>query len=233
MENKGIEQPIGFPILDWHSRELPTIQRLVGEYCYLEKIQSEKYLEDLYEVYGPASRSENWTYLPLLPFENRVDFAEYYATLIASEDPYHFAIVDKITGKAVGTMALMRIDTTNGSVEVGFVIYSDVLKRTRIATEAQYLLADYAFEKLGYRRYEWKCDGLNQPSENAALRLGFKYEGLFRQAVVYKNRNRDTKWFSIIDQEWPIVKAALVQWLATENFDETGNQLKKLTDFRK
>lgn len=159
-------------------------------------------------------------------FENKIEFSAYLTSISQSQDPFHYAIIDKISDKALGTVALMRIDADHGTIEVGFVIYSDQLKKTRIATEAQYLLACYALDVLGYRRYEWKCDSLNEPSRNAALRLGFVFEGIFRNALVYKERNRDTAWFSIIDSEWPKTKARLKSWLSVSNFTVDGEQKK-------
>lgn len=232
MHKNQYNQPIGEAVLNWKAVKQPSAKILVGESCLVEKIQTDHYIEDLFAIYNQTTRRENWTYLPIEPFATMKEFAEYYQSLTISKDPYHYAIVDKKTKKALGTMALMRIDELNGSVEVGFVIYSDALKHTKIATEAQYLLAKYVFEELGYRRYEWKCDALNHPSEKAALRLGFQYEGCFRQAVVYKGRNRDTKWFSILDKEWPLHKESLENWLVAENFDNQGQQLEKLETIR-
>ncbi|MFD2307411.1 GNAT family N-acetyltransferase [Enterococcus termitis] len=222
------DQPIGKEVIGWTTRELPEKFKLEGQYCSLERVSLEKHLDDLYEVYGPNSRPENWTYIPLNRFEDKSVFADYLQTISQSLDPVHYAIIDKSNGKALGTLALMRIDQEQGSAEVGFVIYADELKRTRIATEAQYLAACYIFDELGYRRYEWKCDALNEPSRKAALRLGFVFEGVFRQAVVYKERNRDTAWFSIIDSEWPKVKQRIETWLAPENFTEEGKQKSSL-----
>lgn len=224
-------QPIGHPVSNWSTRKNPTKPTLEGIYCRLEKIDPTRHLEDLYTVYGPDTTPMNWTYLPLVPFEHKLEFSAYLTSISQSQDPVHYAIVDKTSGKALGTLALMRIDKVQGTVEVGFVIYSDQLKRTRIATEAQYLLACYALDELGYRRYEWKCDALNEPSKQAALRLGFVYEGIFRNAVVYKGRNRDTAWFSIIDSEWPKIKSRLESWLAPSNFMSDGKQRKRLSEF--
>ena len=137
-------------------------------------------------------------------------------------------MVDRTTGKAVGTLALMRMDPGNGVIEVGHVTFSPKLQRTALSTEAQYLLMRRVFDELGYRRYEWKCDSLNAPSRATAQRLGFQFEGIFRQAVVYKGRTRDTAWFSIIDSEWPARRAAFERWLAPENFDENGVQRRRL-----
>lgn len=224
-------QPIGEPICDWTTRKKPTKRKMEGRYCYLECLTPEKHVEDLYAVYGPESAVENWTYLPLEKFEDQATFAAYLESASQSKDPLHYAIIDKTTEKAFGTLALMRINQEQGTMEVGFVIYSDQLKKTRIATEAQYLAASYAMDELGYRRYEWKCDALNEPSKKAALRLGFVFEGVFRQALVYKGRNRDTAWFSIIDSEWPEVKRKLESWLDPENFTEDGKQKKSLRMF--
>ena len=147
-------------------------------------------------------------------------------------DPLFYAILDQATNRAVGVAGYLRIDPRNGSIEVGHLGYSPLLQRTPAATEAMYLMMARAFE-LGYRRYEWKCDSLNEPSRAAALRLGFVFEGIFRQAVVVKGRNRDTAWFSVIDSEWPALKAAFVNWLAPDNFDEQGRQLARLSAFRR
>ena len=224
-------QPIGYPVNNWAKRNYPKKIILEGSYCRLEKIDPIKHLDDLYHVYGPESNPQNWTYLPMASFENKIEFSAYLTSISQSQDPFHYAIIDKISDKALGTVALMRIDADHGTIEVGFVIYSDQLKKTRIATEAQYLLACYALDELGYRRYEWKCDALNEPSKHAALRLGFVFEGIFRNATVYKERNRDTAWFSIIESEWPKRKARIASWLSFSNFNEHGEQKRRLDEF--
>lgn len=224
-------QPIGLPVKGWQTRARPEAIVLEGQYCRLEGVKAAQYLDDFYEFFGPDSNPADWTYLPLEHFEEKQVFYEYLVSLEKSTTNVFYAIIDKVSGKAIGSLALIRIDEVHGSIEAGFVVYSDQLKRTRIATEAQYLLACYVFDQLKYRRYEWKCDSLNAPSRNAALRLGFTYEGTFRNAVVYKGRNRDTDWFSIIDIEWPDRKARLQRWLEPSNFDEAGNQVKKLSEF--
>lgn len=223
-------QPVGQSLSGWTARDFPTATVLNGQYCRLEKIDFCQHVEDLFNAYQSADNGQDWTYLSVGPFDNRQDFDRYIQQLVVSEDPRHYAVIDNLSGKALGTLALMRIDRNNGVVEVGFVVYSPLLKQTRIATEAQYLLMAYAFDKLGYRRYEWKCDALNAPSRAAALRLGFRYEGLFRNAVVYKGRSRDTAWFSIVEAEWPDLKRAYTRWLSTENFDEKGQQRIKLAE---
>lgn len=230
MPTNEFGQAIGETLEEYCPPLPPTSASIQGNFCILEKI-SLKHFDDLYRnVYGPESSDEYWTYLPLEKFSDQKDFKNYFSTLISSKDPYFFAIIDTRNGEAVGCFALMRINIECGSVEVGFVMYSERLKRTRIATEAQFLLARYVFEELNYRRFEWKCDSLNAPSRKAALRLGFKYEGTFRQALVYKNRNRDTSWFSIIDKEWPDLKVRFQNWLSESNFDEHGNQILPLND---
>ena len=147
-------------------------------------------------------------------------------------DPIHFAVIDQQTDQPIGSLALMRIDAKNGVVEVGHVHFSPLLSRPAMATEAHWLLMHYVFATLGYRRYEWKCNSLNEPSRRAALRLGFQYEGRFRQALVIKGHNRDTDWFSIIDSEWPQIDRAMRQWLAADNFSADGQQLRTLESFR-
>lgn len=169
-----------------------------------------------------------WTWLPQDPPQNKLEFEQIIAGLAEQNDPLHFAVMDTRRQKAVGRLALMRIDTTNGCIEIGHVHFSALMTRTAIATEAHWLLMQYVFDTLAYRRCEWKCDSLNAPSRNAAQRLGFTFEGIFRQALVYKGRNRDTAWFSIIDSEWPVRDSALRAWLAPENFDADGQQHQRL-----
>lgn len=228
MQINQFGQKIGEPVEGYQHPLVPPRNTIAGKYCTLEKV-SMKHFDDLYKnVYGPESDDKQWTYLPTEKFTSEKEFKIFLSKLIKSEDPFYYAIVDNDTNEALGSFSLMRINIENSSVEVGHVIYSERLKKTRIATEAQFLLARYVFEELHYRRYEWKCDSLNDPSRKAALRLGFQYEGTFRQALVYKQRNRDTAWFSIIDKEWPNIKNRFEKWLLESNFDEYGNQISKL-----
>lgn len=222
MRYNEFNQPIGEALPNFSKGERPTIKLLQGQYCRLEKLSATKHLDDLFEVY--SSPQHYWTYLSLEPFQQKADLMAYLSEIETSQDPYYFAIIDEATQQAVGTFALMRIDPNNRVIEVGFVIYSPKLQRSRVGTEAQFLLAEYVFETLKYRRYEWKCDSLNGPSRKAALRLGFTYEGTFRQLVVYKGRNRDTAWFSMLDSEWQGHKCRFQRWLANENFDENEKQ---------
>lgn len=201
-----------------------------GRFCRLEPLDPARHAADLFAANQLDKEGRNWTYLSVDAFENLASYRAWLEQVAKGDDPLFHAIIDKATGKAVGVATFMRIDSTNGVIEVGNINYSPLLQRKPAATEAMYLMMVRVFDELGYRRYEWKCDSLNAPSRAAALRLGFQYEGLFRQAVVYKGRNRDTTWFSIIDGEWPALRRAYQQWLNPENFDAAGKQRRKLTD---
>lgn len=225
-------QPIGPAIADCSPRPRPAAVTLAGRHCRLEPLDAGLHATDLYAAYAAASDARHWTYLPVGPFDTVAQYQAHAEAAACSSDPLHFAVVDLASGKAVGTLALMRIDPANGVIEVGYVIFSPVMQQSAVSTEAQYLLMAYAFDTLGYRRYEWKCDDLNLPSRRAAERLGFVYEGTFRQAVLYKGRSRDTAWYAIIDSQWPVLKAAFGAWLAPSNFDEQGRQRQPLGAFR-
>ncbi|WPO97952.1 GNAT family protein [Pseudomonas sp. HR96] len=221
-------QPIGASTRDWTARQHPAREILQGRTCRLEPLDAAQHAEPLFAAYRQAADGSDWTYLFVGPFEDLASYQAYVSAAAASRDPQHWAVIDERTGQAVGTLALMRIDGNNGVIEVGNVTFSPLMKRTAISTEVQYLLMKFVFDDLGYRRYEWKCDALNAPSRKAALRLGFSFEGIFRQAVMYKGRTRDTAWFSIIDSEWPERKAAFEAWLAENNFDAQGQQVRAL-----
>lgn len=225
-------QSIGPLVPGWTARPLPPRRALEGRYCSLEPLDAARHADDLHAAYAQAPDARDWTYLFV---ERPADLAStraYIERAAQSTDPLHFAVVDRQSGRAVGTLALMRIDPAHGVIEVGSVTFSPLLKQTPMSTEAQYLLMKLAFDQLGYRRYEWKCDNFNEPSKRAAARLGFQFEGIFRQAIVYKGRSRDTAWFSIIDSEWPTVRTAFERWLAPENFDAEGKQRMALNSFR-
>ena len=228
MEYNEFNQPIGEKVDGVQVPILPNALSIEGRYCRLEKLKP-KHGEGLYAHFGTVEDLPNWTYLPDEQPQDLEAFQVYLNKKVETKDPYFFAIIDKQTEQAVGIIALLRIDQSNGSIEVGHIHYANILKRTRIATEVQFLLARYVFETLGYRRYEWKCDAHNKPSIKAAKRLGFKYEGVFRNHKVYKARNRDTCWLSIIDSEWPIYKQQYEKWLDEKNFDELGNQIHRLS----
>ena len=223
-------QPIGPAMPDWTPRAQPSGVTLKGRFCQLEPIDASKHAAELFAAYRTAP--QGWTYMVAGPFEREEDYRAYAETIAKSADPRHYAVIDLKSGKAVGTLSLMRIDPNNGVIEVGNVMFSPLLQQTPISTEAQYLLMAYAFDQLGYRRYEWKCDALNAPSRTTADRLGFTFEGVFRQAVMYKGRSRDTAWFSIIDAEWRKVKAGFEPWLAADNYTADGKQKQSLKALR-
>jgi len=222
------QQPIGEPVENWQGVQAPTKTKIHGQYCRLEPMSVAAHSQELFDALSQAEDARDWTYLPSGPFRDLAEYQRYLARLETLNDPLHYAIVDLHTQQAVGSIALMRIDTQQGVIEIGHVTYSPKLKRTRVATEAVSLLLQYTLGELGYRRVEWKCNALNHPSRAAALRLGFTYEGLFRQALVARGHNRDTTWFSIIDSEFPALQRAYQQWLAPENFDHEGQQRQKL-----
>ncbi|ORM78386.1 GNAT family N-acetyltransferase [Pantoea deleyi] len=225
-------QMVGAPLPDWQPRPLPEHQVFTGETCRLEPFSLAQHGDALSACWSLAEDGRDWTYMFMGPFSDRQAWLNYASQLETSRDPLHFAVIDLATEQATGTLSLMRIQPEHGVMEVGHVAFSPRLKQTRMATEAHYLLMCYAFETLGYRRYEWKCDSCNAPSRKAATRLGFRYEGDFRQAIVYKGRSRDTSWFSIIDSEWPQVKTGLQRWLAEDNFTADGQQREKLEALR-
>lgn len=197
---------------------------MLGRFCRLEPLNVETHAADLFAANSLDAEGRNWTYLSVGPFADFQAYRAWLARVEASEDPQFSTIVDARSGKAAGVAALMRIDRANGVIEVGHINYSPLLQRQPAATEAMFLLMCRVFDELGYRRFEWKCDSLNAASRAAAQRLGFTYEGLFRQAVVYKGRNRDTAWFSIVDAEWPALRAGYERWLSPDNFDAGGRQ---------
>ena len=226
------QQPIGESLPEWTARPLPPGTAIEGRYCRLERLDPRRHAAALFEAYAQAPDGRDWTYLFVGPFADAASYREYAERISTGTDPMHYAVVDLKTESAVGTMALMRIDSAHGVIEVGSVTFSPLLKQTPISTEAQYRLMKHVFDDLGYRRYEWKCDSLNAPSRRAAERLGFRFEGIFLQAIVYKSRSRDTAWYSILDREWPALRAAFERWLAPENFDSHGRQRLSLAKIR-
>ncbi|HVJ41263.1 MAG TPA: GNAT family protein [Dongiaceae bacterium] len=222
-------QPIGFPVDGWTARPRPPRSAIAGRFAGIE-ILSEAHAADLHAANLRDSEGRNWTYLPYGPFAKLEDYKAWMRQTCSGEDPLFHAIIDRATGKAVGVASYLRIDPANGVIEVGHINLSPLAQRRPVATEAMYLLMRRVFDELGYRRYEWKCDALNEPSRKAALRLGFRYEGIFRQATIYRGRNRDTAWYSITDKEWPAIKAAFETWLAPANFDAGGRQKRKLSE---
>jgi RimJ/RimL family protein N-acetyltransferase len=232
METRENEQgqPIGAAVEGWTARPLPPRTAMIGRWCRVEPLDVARHAAELHEANLDDRDGRNWTYLNSEPFRELNDYAQWLTRLSAGSDPLFHAIIDTRSGKAVGIAAYLRIDPANGVIEVGHINYSPRLKRTPAATEAMALMMRRVFDELGYRRYEWKCDALNAPSRAAAERYGFSFEGIFRQALVYKGRNRDTAWYSIIDSEWPRIRASFQRWLASENFDEQGRQRTRLRE---
>ena len=198
-----------------------------GSYCTVNPLEMEAHLQDLFEAF--AGTDSDWTYLPYGPFEDVAAFRECVEAICVRGDTAVYALTDNETGKPGGMATYLNITPSKGTIEVGHIHFGSTMKRSRTATEAMFLMMEHAFS-LGYRRYEWKCDSLNEPSWTAALRLGFTYEGKWRQATVNKGRNRDTDWFSIIDADWPRLRRGFGRWLDPGNFDSSGRQRRRLQD---
>jgi RimJ/RimL family protein N-acetyltransferase len=195
-----------------------------GQYVRVERLDPAKHTDALWQGLGGEANAPLWLYMPDGPFLERAAFDAYMQAKAISQDPLFFAILDRQTSLAVGRATFMRFDPPNRVIEVGGIIFTHALRRSRGATEAMYLMARHVFEELGYRRYEWKCNTLNEPSRRAAQRLGFTFEGIFRQHMIIKGRNRDTAWFSMLDSEWPARKREFERWLDESNFDSAGQQ---------
>lgn len=225
----ALGQPIGPPLDQWQPPARPSATVLDGVFARLERLDVARHGRTLFEANGLDPEGRNWTYLPVGPFEAFDDYAAWLGEMAAKSDPYFFAIVDAQSSRPVGVASYLRVDPAAGSIEVGHINFSPLVQRTSVASEAMFLLMRHAFA-LGYRRYEWKCDSLNEPSRAAALRLGFSYEGLFRQATIYKGRSRDTAWYSILDSEFPALERAFTAWLDPANRDAAGQQRQRLAD---
>lgn len=213
-----------------HPARRPERVTLTGRYTVLCPLDPKAHLDALYAGAHGAEKEAVWAYLFQEPFADKAGFAAHLERSAASEDPLFYAILDPKTGEALGHATLMRIDATHRVIEVGNILYTPKLQRTPAATEAMFLLMQYIFEDLGYRRYEWKCNSLNAPSRRAALRFGFTFEGIFRQHMIVKGRNRDTAWYSMLAEEWPAIKARFERWLSPDNFGPDGTQKKSLTE---
>jgi RimJ/RimL family protein N-acetyltransferase len=222
-------QPIGFPLPDWKEPPRPPRTAMTGRYCRVEPIDPARHAEELFRANSMDPEGRNFTYLGAGPFATLAAYRQWLESSCMGEDPLFHAVIDGATRQAAGVASYLRIDPRNGVIEVGNINYSPLLQRRRAATEAMYLMMKRAFE-LGYRRYEWKCDALNAASRTAAQRLGFSFEGVFRQAVVYKGRSRDTAWYAAIDSEWPELERAFLRWLDPGNFDGEGRQRARLSD---
>ncbi len=203
---------------------------MLGDACRVEPLDLSRHAKSLYESCLGDESGRDWTYLPEGPFGSFNEFNGWLERQSSSEGILIHAIVDSQSGLATGTASYLNIVPKVGTIEVGYILYSPCLQQTRAATESMYLMMRRVFGELGYRRYEWKCDALNTRSRRAALRLGFQFEGIFRQATVYKGRNRDTAWFSIVDREWEYLDRAYQAWLDVENFDAAGHQKRSLSE---
>lgn len=223
--------PIGAAVPGWTPPPRPARSPLTGRYCSVQPLESSRHAADLFAANSTDRDGRMWSYLSYGPFASEGAYRDWLDPLQASEDPLFFALVEARTGRAVGVASYLRIDVANGSIEVGHLQFSPRLQRTPAATEAMYLMMKQVFD-LGYRRCEWKCDALNAASRRAAERLGFRFEGVFRQATVYKERNRDTAWYSVIDPEWPAIAAGFEAWLDPSNFDSSGAQRMTLAQAR-
>jgi RimJ/RimL family protein N-acetyltransferase len=230
-QRNALGQPVGPALPDWRPPARPAAQSLHGRYCNVEPLDVAKHARELFDANALDREGRMWTYLFSGPFGSFGEYEAWLAERAPATDPLFHAIVDRASDQAVGIASYLRIDPPAGSIEVGHIAMSPVLQRSPAATEAMYLMMRHAFE-LGYRRYEWKCDSLNEKSRSAAERLGFSFEGIFRQALVYKGRSRDTAWYSIIDGEWPRVREAFERWLDPDNFDAAGMQRARLADIR-
>jgi RimJ/RimL family protein N-acetyltransferase len=218
---------IGKKIDNLPTQRLPELQHIVGQWMQLEPISVPRHGKGLFSSFSGREEAL-WTYMPYGPFESEAAFLAWLAERSAARDPWFFAYVNKSTAAPLGMGAFMRADPKNAVIEIGHIWMSPALQKTREATESIFLMMRYAFDTLGVRRLEWKCDSLNAPSQRAAERFGFAYEGIFRQHMIIKGRNRDTAWFAMMDHEWPDVKAAFEAWLKPENFDVAGAQMARL-----
>ncbi|UXB13574.1 GNAT family N-acetyltransferase [Aeromonas dhakensis] len=221
------DQPVGAPLPDWRGAEFPPRRTLNGWGCRLEPLDPERHGPGLWRAFR-ADSGAMWTYLTTGPYATEADMLVWLRECAAKTDPQFYTIFDEHGEQPLGLASYLRIDPQAGSIEVGWLHFSPALQRSRLATAAMALMMANAFA-LGYRRYEWKCNALNKPSWQAALRLGFSYEGTFRQSRVDKGRTRDTAWFSVIDSEWPALQACFARWLAPDNFDERGRQRLRLS----
>ncbi len=208
--------------------KFPSKKRLIGKYCYLEPVNVKKHSKDLFKNFSKDKKGIDWIYMPQGPFKNEISLKKYLKDKNLTGNPFFYTIYSKRLKTFCGLASYLRIKPQVGTIEVGYITYAKNLQRTVEATEAMFLMMKNAFDKLGYRRYEWKCDNLNERSRKAALRLGFKFEGIFRQATIYKNRNRDTVWYSIIDKEWKKHKKKYLTFLKKSNFTDKLKQKRKL-----
>ncbi len=228
-QKNEFNQLIGHPVNNWRGVKKPSKQIMQGNHCVLEIVDIDKHAQQLFDALSFENPGDSWTYLKYGSFANSDEFAVWLKEKKADDDILHYVIKDINSLKPIGIAGYLDMQPQFGVIEVGFVHFSKLLRKSTAATEAMYLMMEYIFDELKYRRYAWKCDSLNQASRIAAQRLGFKYEGTLRQCIVYKNRNRDTDYFSILDSEWPTIKAKFQRWLHGNNFDDQGKQIVSLS----
>ncbi|MGH1457521.1 MAG: GNAT family N-acetyltransferase [Paracoccaceae bacterium] len=221
------QRPVGEKVENWQAPPRPEAHAMAGRYCRLEPLEADTHAAVLFQAV--EGQDALFDYLPDGPFASAAQYHRWVRESTARDDMQFFAIKDLETGRYGGVASYLRIAPQAGSIEVGNICFGPALQGTRAASEAMYLMMKWAFEA-GYRRYEWKCNALNMPSRRAAQRLGFTYEGIFRQAAVVKGRNRDTAWFAVIDREWPALREAFEFWLSPSNFDAAGRQKERLSD---
>lgn len=223
-------QAVGYPLENWTAVKSPSKHNIQGSYCLLEVLDVAKHGTKLFDNLSLNNRGESWTYLPYGPFNHYAEFEDWIKKTTAEQDTLLYAIIDVKSQLPIGIAGYLRINPEHGVIEIGHLHFSNLLKKTPAATEAIYLLLYQAFEELKYRRCEWKCHSLNEASQKAAVRLGFQFEGIFRQHNVFKQRNRNTAWFSIIDSEWPELMEKFKLWLNSNNFGSDGQQRLKLQE---
>ncbi|MFT4003083.1 MAG: GNAT family protein [Rhizobium sp.] len=216
-------------LTNWKGVARPERITLDGRYARIEPLDPARHGDELFASARAPGAEERFRYLFEDVPADRAAFTQWLDKAASGADPLFFATIDKRTGRAEGRQALMRIDSAHGVIEIGSILWGPAIARSRVTTETLYLFASYVFDTLGYRRFEWKCNDLNEPSKRAAERFGFVFEGIFRQHMVAKGQNRDTAWFAMIDTDWPRLKAGYERWLAPGNFDEAGHQKTKLT----
>ena len=230
----SLGQKIGWPVDPGRfPRPMPARRPLEGRYCRLEPADPGHHAADLFRAFAEDHDGRIWTYLPYGPFGSETDLRAWMQQTCLDADPMFFVVRRAEDNRCVGVASFLRIDPQAGSIEVGHINFAPALQRTPAATEAMYLMMHHAVQDLGYRRYEWKCDALNDGSRRAADRLGFRYEGTFRQATHYKGRNRDTAWFALTDADWPHLRDAFQSWLSPDNFLADGSQHMRLADVRR
>lgn len=217
----------GAELAGWTAPPWPGEAPLIGRHARLDRLDADAHAADLFSAF--AGRDDLWDYMPYGPFHSAAAYHRWAKEAVAGRDPVFWAITGEGAAHPAGVASFLRITPDHGTIEVGHICLSPALQRTRAATEAMFLMMDWAFSH-GYRRYEWKCNAQNLPSRRAAQRLGFSYEGLFRQHMVIKGRNRDSAWYSIIDSEWPALREAYAAWLSPANFDAAGRQRERLAD---